>query len=386
MYKTRRALLPAILLLMSLSLSPLKAQTRTHAATTDPLMLLPASDVVLIIDHSRILNEAIPRLFGNDTAPLAKIFAAGEEFKAKTGIDPRTISRIVVGLRFVNPDKLRTGPDKKDLAIVIIAQGDFDANKFVSFMRSEGKERVREEQAGGQTIYTIDERPKGSTQPKPEVEVPALVVLDANTIAIGDLAQVRATMDARGGGVRLSPELVALATRNSNALVSLAGNVPPGLTASLAPKGSSGNAELDQTVNKFFEAVTSIKQAYVSVGLTANGIEAQLGARLASAELAQSLGDILLGARQQYGVFIEDKIIRDLVNNMQLTAEGDEIQLRAEVPQTIIKMMLSNMKAGSPPAKAGSPPPAAVTKSSSSAPVTRQTRKKGRRSTRRKKG
>lgn len=377
----RRRLLPAILFLVVLGLMPVKAQTRAHAspAAPDLLQQLPASDVVLVVDHSRILNEAIPRLFGNNTAPLAKIFAAGEEFKAKTGIDPRSISSIVVGVRFMNPDNLMKGPDKKDLGVVILAQGDFEARKLVDFMRSEGKERLREEQSGGRTIYSIDERPKGSTTPKPEIEIPALTMLDPNTIAIGDLAQVRATIEAKGGGARLSPELLALATRNSNALISLAGNVPANLTVNLAPKGSSGNPEMDATVTKFFELVAAITQTSISLGLTPTGVECWLGARLNSVEKAQSLGDMLLGARQQYNVFIEDKVVRDLVNSMQITAQNDEVQLRLEVPQTLIKGMLSNMmkKADAPAAKATVAKPAATT--------TKHPRKKTRRSSRRKK-
>ncbi|MDX6695017.1 MAG: hypothetical protein QOF02_2620 [Blastocatellia bacterium] len=383
MHDRRRRLLPAIMFLVVLGLLPVRAQTRAHApaaTTTDLLQSLPASDVVLVIEHSRILHEAIPRFFGNNPAPLAKIFAAGEEFKAKTGIDPRSISRVVIGARFINLENIAKGPDKKDFGLVIIAQGDFEAQKLVDFLRSDGKERVREEQSGGQTIYSLDERPKGSTTPKPDVEIPAMTLLDANTIALGDLAQVRATVAVKGGGERLSPELLTLATRNSNALISLAGNVPPGLTSSLAPKGSSGSTEMDATVTKFFEAVAAIRQMSVSLGLTVGGVEASLGARFNSAEQAQSLGDMLLGARQQYNVFIEDKMIRDLVNSMQITAESDEVQLRLEVPQTLIMMMLDDAKkkdAAATATKATTAKPAATT--------TKHTRRKARRGTRRKK-
>lgn len=382
----RRALLPALLLLTALTPAVVvRAQTTAHASVSDPLTMLPASDAVLVIDHSRILNEAIPRILGNDLTPLAKVFAAGEEFKTKTGIDPRTISRIAVGVRFFNPQVVPDKINKKDFGVVIIGTGDFNPSKFVDFMRSEGKERVHEETYGGQTVYTLDERPKGVTQPKPDVEIPALTVLDANTIALGDLGQVKATIDAKGGNGRLSSDLVALATRNSNALISLAGNVPPNLAANFMPKGQSGNDEADKAFGKFFDALASIKQLYVAVGMTPTGIDALLGARLGSTEQAQSLGDMLIGARQQYAVFIEDKMVRDLINDMKISAEGDEVQLRAELPQTVIAMMLSNARkketapAVSTDTKATAKPgqtPAAVT----------PPKKKTRRSTRKRKG
>ena len=379
--RRRRLLLPALLLLGALSLTPAGAQTSAHAvaAAPDPLQLLPASDVVLLIEHRRLWTEALPRILASDPAHLAKINEEMEKFKAKSGVDIHSINRIAVGVRFLNPEAIAKGPDKKDIGVVIIGQGDFEASRFIDALRREEKDKVHETTYNGQTIYTLDEREKGDTKPRPEIETPAFAVLDANTLAIGDLMQIHATIDVKNGsGSSLSPDLLTLATRNSNALVSLAGNVPPTLTASLAPKGSSGNGDLDTTVSKFFELVAAIKQTYISLGLTPDGIEAVLGARLSGTEQAQSLGDMLLGARQQYSVFIEDKMIRDLVTNMQIKAEGDEVQLRAELPQTTLAMMLR--AAATPAAK---PATAMAAKPKEPTPAQQQKKKK-RRSTRRK--
>jgi hypothetical protein len=385
MNNTRRAFLLAFSLLIALAFSSAAHAQKTdaHAAAVDPLAMLPASDVVLVIDHGRIWNEALPRFFSGDMSPLSKIMAEVEQFKLKTGVDVRSISRIAIGARFINPEAISKNLNKKDVAVVVIAQGDFNPGVLIAAMRRDMKERVHEQKHGGLTIYTIDE-PGRSNASEPDIEKIAVAVLDANTVAAGDLVNVRATIDAKGGSGRLSPELASLAARNSNALISLAGNVPASLTASLAPKGSSGNAELDATFNKFFDAVASIKQMYFSTGMTATGIEAQLGARFGSADKAQSLGDMLLGARQQYSVFIEDKMIRDLVNSMQITAQGDEVQLRGELPQTVITMMLRDAKKKGE-ASSTSTAPAKATPAQAATPVT-QPKKKTRRSTRRKRG
>lgn len=384
MNKTRSAFLLTFSLLIALTLSSvLRAQTTVaKPAAVDPLAMLPASDVVLVIDHGRIWKEALPRLFGGDMSPLSKLMAEAEQFKVKTGIDVRTISRIAIGARFINPDALAKNMSKKDIAVVVIAQGDFDPSVLVAAMRRDMKERVHEQKHGGLTVYTIDE-PGRQNASQPDIEKVALTVLDANTVAVGDLVNVRATVDAQGGSGRLSPDLAALAARSSNALISVAGNVPPSLSAQVAPKGSSGNTELDATVNKFFSVVASIKQMYLSAGMTANGIEAQLGARLNSTEQAQSLGDMLLGARQQYSVFIEDKMVRDLVNSMQITAQGDEVQLRGELPQSIIAMILRDARKKEE-ASAAATAPAKVAPAQTTTPATQK--KKSRRSTRRKRG
>jgi hypothetical protein len=389
MDKRPRALsLAFTVLLLLLACAPAaRAQQAAHrgVAAADPLTMLPASDVVMVIDPARIWNEAIPRFFGNNTGPLDKIMAEMEQMKAKTGVDIRSITRIVVGLRFVNPESVTKNLSKKDMALVIIAQGDFPASKFLDLMRSEAKDKVREVQHGGQTIYTIEEPPKGDA-PRSDTERQAVAVLDANTIAIGDLMQMRATIDARSGNNTLSPELRALVTRNSNALISLAGNVPPSLAQSVLPqnKEGAGTGEMDQVLGKFLQAVASIRQMYMAVGMTPGGMDATLGARFSSAEHAQSLGDMLLGARQQYGVFIEDKTVRELVNAMQITAQGDELQLHSEVPQAVITAMLNDArKKESAAAAAAAAKPSATIKT---LPPAQQQPKKRRRSTRRRRG
>lgn len=390
MHKTCRASLPALLMLLVLAaLTPsfAGAQTRADANTVaDTLSRLPASDVVLAIDHGRLWSEAIPRIFGDDSAPLKKIMVEMEQFKAKTGVDVRSIKLIAASVRFLNPERIAQKMDKKDFALVIIAQGDFQASKFTDAMRREEKDKVREQTYNGQVIYTLDERPKGSTQPQAEIETPSVAVLDANTIALGDLLQMRATVDARAGNGRLSPDLLSLATRNSNALVSLAGNIPPSLLSSFAPKQKTGNEEMDRAAGKFFESVAAIKQVFTSIGMTETSMEGLLGARFNTAEHAQSLGDLLLGVRQQYGVFIEDKVIRELVEKMQITAQGDEVQLRTEVPQAIITMLVSNMtKAATKSAESSTSTAATPTAKPATTPPA-QPRKKTRRSTRRRRG
>lgn len=391
MYKICRALLLASMASLALAFSvAVQAQTAAHpVVAADPLALLPASDVVMVIDHSRIWNEAIPRFLGNNTAPLAKLTAQMDEAKAKLGFDLRSISRIAIGVRFVNPETVVVNKmEKKDIAIVIIMQGDFDANKFLEFAHSEAKGRGHEEQRGGQTIYYLDEGPKDG-RARLDIERQSLALLDANTVALGDLVHVRATVDAKNGTGGLSPELFALVTRNSNALVSLAGNVPPQMAASILPKEQTGESEMDKALGKFFDAVASIKQLHFSLGLTAVGVESVLGARFASAEQAESLSDMLLGARQQYAVFIDDKTARDSINNMQITAQGDLVELRSEIPQALITEILEKAGKEQPKATAPSTSSAATvtTKTTSATTATKATAptpKKKRRSTRRK--
>ena len=86
--------------------SPRFVGQRQRTATNAPPNItnyLPASDAIAIIDVKRLLNETMPSILGSDPAKLAQADAEVEKFKARTGIDPRSFDRVVLGARFTYP-------------------------------------------------------------------------------------------------------------------------------------------------------------------------------------------------------------------------------------------------------------------------------------------
>ncbi|HKC63102.1 MAG TPA: hypothetical protein VKB86_05665 [Pyrinomonadaceae bacterium] len=314
----------------------------------DPLSQLPASDVVGFIDLKRILTEIIPRVLAKDPATLLKLSSTVNELNTKTGLNILSIDRIAVGLQFVGPATHEM--KKENLGVAIIVHGDFDADALVAFLKRETKGKGSEESYGGKTIH-IEPRPAPPAK-KSDRETGALSILDAHTLVIGDLSQVRATVDAASGKGRVDSALVQLATRDSNALIGVAGNVPPELIKDL--QSSVSNDPKEQAISKL---IANIKQVFVSFGATPADFDVTTGARLGTAEQAQSLSDMLLGLRQQISTDVTDQQFRDLLNSVQITAEGDQVQVKAAIKTEVVQDIATSMIKENPP-----PPKAAKTK------------------------
>jgi hypothetical protein len=296
------------------------------------LSSLPASDVVVFVDLQRILTEIIPRLLAKDPTTLAKMITGINELKTKSGVNILAIDSIVVGAKFVGT--LTHQMKKDNLGVVIIAHGDFDANALIAFIKQETKGKAHEETYGGKVIYS--EPQPAPPKNKTERETAALTLLDANTVAAGDLPQVRAAIDAFAGKDRVDPALVQLAERDPASFTGVAGNVPASLIQDLH-ESAPPNDEMAQVINKVIEG---LKQFFGSIGATPTNFNVVTGVRLSSSEQAASLSDTLLGLRQQAIAEINDKETRDLINSLQITAQGDELQIRADIKNEVVQSLV----------------------------------------------
>lgn len=333
-----RSLLLANILTTLVSINLVSAQTmQTPAmAANDALAALPVSDAVAFADVRRILTEIVPRLFARDPALLAKMMGAADEVKKKTGVNILSIERVALGVRFYGP----VGPNtkKEDVGVVIIVRGDFDPNLFITALKRETKGRVTEETYGGKIIYS--EPMPAPPKKRSERETPAIVVLNSNTIAVGDLAQIRATVDVDPlmGTGRVESALVELAIREPSSLIGGAINVPDSLK-----KGLSESAPKDEMSQGIVKLVGGIKQAYNSLGATSTDFNLIAGARFESPEQAQSISDMLLGLRQQAAPHIPDVKIRGLLDSIQITAVNDEVQLRMDVKNEAVQEFIAEV-------------------------------------------
>lgn len=299
------------------------------------LSSLPASDVVVYIDLQRILTEIVPRLLAKDPATLAKMTAGINEMKTKSGVNILAIDSVVVGAKFVGT--LTHQMKKDNLGVVIIAHGDFDANALIAFVKQETKGKAHQETYAGKVIYS--EPQPAPPKKKTERETAALTLLDASTVAVGDLPQVRAAIDAFAGKDRVDPALAQLAERDSSSFTGIAGNVPASLIQDLR-ESAPPNDQMAQVINK---AIEGIKQFFGSIGATPTDFNVITGVRLSSSEQAASLSDTLMGLRQQGLAEIKEQETRDLINSLQITAQGDELQIRADIKNEVVQGLVTSM-------------------------------------------
>lgn len=345
-----RSQLLAIFLTTVMSFGLVQGQApQPMTASDDPLAALPASDGVVFLDVRRILTEIVPRVYANDPSTLAMLTAMLNEASTKTGVNLLSINRVVLGIRLLGP--LFPTAKKENVGIVIIVRGDSHANSVVEFLKRETKGKFAQETHGGKIIYS--EPPPVAPRKRAERETPALAMLDENTIAFGDLPQVRAAIDAAAGNGRVDTSLVELATRDSNALMGAAVTPPDSFKQSLIAK-----APKDAMAQGLVKLLTSVKQTYSSVGATATDYSLVIGARFESAEQAQSISDMLLGLRQQAGSHIPDQKIRSLLDSLQITAQGDEVQIRADIKNEMVHEFVTTMMKGNKKEEANAAPAA----------------------------
>lgn len=337
------------------------AQASQNSAN-DPLTSLPKSDGVVSIDMQRLLNEFLPGVLAGDQARLADINTKIDRIKTRTGLDVRAFERVAVGLRFVN-----TSPNSLKVESVTLARGRFDAPAMLAAGLAATKDKYKhtEQKYGGKTIYVFNGDELFAKDDVPQVAVseedkkaggkPAqvaddllqkllnfragevgIVALDANTLAIGQPAHVRAAIDASAKrGERVQPALTQLATRNPDAVLGFGANMPANLSRYL---------ELDN--DDITKNLDSIRQLYGSIGATAGGYGMQAYARTDTTAQAQGVYNTLVGFKELGGFFASNltgdkgKLAQTALENLKITKEANEVQIRLELAQADVAMLV----------------------------------------------
>jgi hypothetical protein len=331
-------ILTILVALLALPSNTLTQTTRTRTtASAGPglLALLPESDAVALVKVKRALDEAMPRLLASNSAKLATANAQIEHFKTRTGIDPRAFDQVALGIRYSYPAEKIT-----KLHTVGLARGTFSAAAMVAAGRIAADGKFREEKHQGKSIYifTLDDDIKLFGLFSFRLRQFAASPLDANTLAIGDAQSIRNVIDVSRGRKRASAELIALASREPNAIVGFGGNVSPALLQSL----DIGNQAIAQDLS-------SVRQVYGSFGITQTDVEMFVAARTLTAESARQLGDTLEGLKQLGAVFVhrlsaaKSTLAKNALSNLKIVTQANELQIRTAVAQSAIAPLVSGL-------------------------------------------
>jgi len=126
------------------------AQTRARtSAQPAPNLLasLPESDAVAQIRVRRLINDVMPRLLAGNPAKLAQANADIDQFKTRTGVDPRAFDQIALSVRYSYPSEGIT-----KLQTVGLAKGSFNPGAIVAAGRLAANGKYRDEKYQGKTI------------------------------------------------------------------------------------------------------------------------------------------------------------------------------------------------------------------------------------------
>ena len=326
-----------ILLVLAGGLLQAQAQTRNRnggTAASGLMASLPESDAVAHVKVNQLVNEAMPRIFASNPAKLSEINAQIDRLKDRTGLDMRMFREIALGVKFTYPAEGVTRAQT-----VAVANGSFSSAAMVAAGRVASNGKYREEKYRDKTIYifTLDEYIRLFGVFDIKIIELAASPLDANTLALGDQAGVRAAIDAARGRKNVNTELIALARRDPNAIIGFGANMSEQLVSNL----DIGNAPIAADLK-------TLRQVYGSVSTTETDLDLFLGARAVNAAAAKSLGDTLEGLKQ-FGALLVGRLsgakgvlAKSALANMKIVADANELQIRTSVAQAEVGPLLGN--------------------------------------------
>ena len=339
----KRNLLPTLLALAALAAAPLAAHAQTRRArpaaapraaarpAAAQSLPLPASDAVAFVQVRRLIDEVVPRVLGDDVARAAQVKADIEQFKARTGVDPRGFETLAVGARVA---QLPSGATKLD-HVVAVGRGTFDPAAIVAAGRAAPGASYQSATHGGKTVHVfgVNDQMRLFGLVRLRVSELAVAALDANTLAVGEPAAVRATIDAQAGRGRADAALMNT-PRGADDLVVFAGHVPPEALAGI----DVGLPE----VNRSIAALRGVRGA---LSTTAAGFLMTTFLRSATPSDAQRLGKTVEALRAVAPGLLAQagergRMARAAVESLKVTTQGAEVQLRVELAQTDVASLL----------------------------------------------
>lgn len=214
---------------------PVKKSPANSAASTVPselLALLPASDVLAVVDVNRLFNDVVPTLVSSQVGGLDKLAKELTEFTQKTGIDPTKINSAVVGLNLKGLQA--TGA-------IVISGVDLNAQQIEAAMK-EFKAEFKTSDYKGKTVYSLISKVKPAEAGPVSVKTDemALVSLGGQKFVVGDLSAVKSVVDISIGGAKsgVTPEMIgALNETKASGMVRFALSIPESLKTEAADQG-----------------------------------------------------------------------------------------------------------------------------------------------------
>jgi hypothetical protein len=296
------------------------------------LSSLPPSDAVALINVKRVLDEALPKLLAENPTQLAEVTTELANFKTQTGLDPRSFDQIALGLRYTYPSEGTT-----QIKTIALARGTFNSGAIVAAGRLAADGKYLEQKFQGKTIYVFQLERQVRLLGLWDLKVGELAVsaLDGHTLALGNLTSVKEVIESNRTGTRPNPDLIAMATRDPNAVVGFGGNISEALLQNLRISNDGIAREL-----------AAVRQVYGTLGLTSTDLELMLAARTVDTYAARNLGDTVEGLKQFGGLFINrlsaarGTVARSALNNLKITTQGNELQIRTAVAQAQVAPLM----------------------------------------------
>ncbi|HEY0428892.1 MAG TPA: hypothetical protein VGC76_14010 [Pyrinomonadaceae bacterium] len=320
------------------------ADTKSSKTQNGLLALLPASDAVVAVDAKRFFNVALPQILSGNKEMLDEINGKIDDFKAKTSIDIRQFEQIAVGVAAKQVSETVT-----DFEPIVLARGNFRPSSLVTLAKYASSGTYREEKIGNRIVYIfsakeIVEKNKPSTKssliqkvldkilPHLDGET-AVTAYDDNTLAFGKLDRLRLLLtDSKS---RVDANLLSLANRHPNAVLSFAANLPKGFSSII----DMDDDELGQSLDAIrqINGMMDVAGENTIVSFTAKTLETkQAETLLKNVTDLREVGKILLGSSKGE----DKKVYARMLENIKIARSGSEVTFDLQIPQTDINVLI----------------------------------------------
>jgi hypothetical protein len=323
-------------LLTILLLMPVAALAQDARAS---LANLPDADVLIYVSPQKILNEAAPRLM--PPAELAKMRASFADMKKDVGVDPSNVQYLVIALRFNKPagDLSFVAPD-----VMAVVGGDFNANALFSLAELSLQNRLRTEKHGSKTIALMKIDPIAAQAEK----MPMLkslseiggVVLNENTLAIGNLPYLKSAVEAAEGTGRINAATLDSLMRDPNALIAASG-------APLASFAKAIGLFGTETTPRDSRCDTAFGNFYAAVTMVGTNFNVRGAMNADNPDTAKIISGLMAGLMQQGIDAVPDKQTQSVLQSIKMTPRESEIVWEADIPEQAIADLFKPDKASS---------------------------------------
>jgi hypothetical protein len=216
---------------------------------------------------------------------------------------------------------------------MVVSSGEFNADSLIGLARMASQGKLRDEPYGGKTLglMTIEPIAKESEKNpllKGFTEM-GVVSLNGNTIAAGTPGYLRSAIDAGDGRGRISTEALNLLVRDPNALISIAGSPWGSFAKSFGMLGTETTPRTprcDSRIGDFYSALTMDATNFMFRGVS----------NADNPDTARIFANLYTGLFQYMSKSIPDPTAQTLLKGFSITAEGDEVLVRADFPQQMV--------------------------------------------------
>jgi len=303
------------------------ASARASSSVDELVALLPAMDMVAVIDMPRAMRELLPRLKTIDVGGISRLAKDIEEFTRMAGIDATKISSAVAGLTI-------DGLSAKGGALVIEGV-DIDPKRIETAVTASHWQFQKIDQKGSSLyrLSRVKQSEAGTENAQEKSEEVYFALLGPQRAVAGDLATVK---DVAGAQAARNAETnatlrSALKETRSSGLIRFALSLPEGLRQMLDGQGD------------LFQQLAAVKVILGALDM-AGDQSAQFDARLRTnskedaAQLATNLKSLVTLGRSFLGgdQNAKSQIIGQLLDQVQIAPQAGDVSLSLLVPKALL--------------------------------------------------